>query len=129
MTLEQYQKDSYINIQPHTDEKDLILNWAIGLSEEVGEVMKNIKHAYWGSEQFSDSEMAKELGDVLWYLSALAYSLGLNLQTIGELNQKKLDFRFGDGFTAEKSRNRHANEMKFSETETYKQLMDKLCLK
>lgn len=129
MRFDEYQTKSYVNIQPHTDNKDEILNWAIGLSEECGEVMNHIKHHCWGGEQIIEEEIAKEFGDVLWYLSALATAMNINLDTVAQLNQKKLDFRFGDSFSEEKSKNRHANEFKFKDTETYKKLIEKLCLK
>lgn len=129
MRFDEYQTKTYVAIQPHTDNKDEILNWSIGLSEECGEVMSHIKHHCWGGEDINKQEIAKEMGDVLWYLSALATAMNINLDTVAQLNEKKLDFRFGDSFTEEKSKNRHENEFKFKDTDTYKDLISKLCLK
>jgi len=126
MTFKEYQEKSYKNIQPHQDQKDEVLNWAVGLTEEVGEVMNKVKHQCWGNETVNKQELAKELGDVLWYLSAFCKANKLDLETIAELNYQKLEFRFGDSFTEEKSKARHENEMKFSETEMYKHLIEKL---
>lgn len=129
MEFKDYQKRSYTAIQPHENEKDEILNWAVGLSEEVGEIMNHIKHRFWGKEPFDQEEMAKELGDVLWYTAALSTTLNLNLDTIADLNVSKLEHRFGGSFSVQKSMARHQAETKFSETEKYKQLMSQLKLK
>ncbi|MBR6907714.1 nucleoside triphosphate pyrophosphohydrolase family protein [bacterium] len=128
MTISEYQKRTYIAIQPHTDLKDEILNWSIGLSEECGEVMNHIKHHCWGNEPVDAVELAKEIGDVMWYSAALCTALNLNLETVCKLNMRKLEHRFGGEFTEEKSKARHENEQKFSETEEYKQLISELCL-
>lgn len=126
MTINEYQKRTYIAIQPHSDVKDEILNWSIGLCEECGEVMNHIKHFCWGSEPINDIEIAKELGDVMWYLSALSTVLNLDLDTIATLNMRKLEHRFGGEFSTEKSQNRHQQELKFKDTDEYKQLIEKL---
>lgn len=129
MTISDYQKRTYIAIQPHTDVKDEILNWSIGLSEECGEVMNHIKHHCWGNEPINHVEIAKEIGDVMWYLSALCTVLKLDLETVAELNMRKLEHRFGGEFTEEKSQHRHEQETKFKDTEEYKNLIEKLIKK
>ena len=128
MGIKEYQKRTYIAIQPHTDEKDEILNWSIGLSEECGEVMNHIKHRCWGNEPINKIEIAKEIGDVLWYLSALCTVLNLDLETVATLNMRKLEHRFGGEFSEAKSQARHEQELKFKDTEEYKELVSKLDL-
>lgn len=129
MKISEYQKRTYIAIQPHTDTKDEILNWSIGLSEECGEVMNHIKHHCWGNEPIDPVEISKEIGDVMWYLSALCTVLHLDLETVAELNMRKLEHRFGGEFTEEKSQRRHEQEVKFKDTEEYKNLIEKLIVK
>lgn len=126
MKIEEYQKRAYIAIQPHTDKKDEILNWAVGLSEECGEVMSHIKHHCWGREDLDLVEISKEIGDVLWYLSALCTVLGLDFETVATLNMRKLEHRFGGVFSDEKSKDRHNQEQKFKDTDEYKELLVKL---
>lgn len=128
MKINEYQKRAYIAIQPHTDKKDEILNWSTGLSEEVGEVMNHIKHFCWGHEELNDVEIAKEIGDVMWYLSALCTALNLDFETVATLNLRKLEHRFGGVFTEEKSKARHEQEAKFKDTDEYKELLSKLNL-
>jgi NTP pyrophosphatase (non-canonical NTP hydrolase) len=42
-------------------------------------------------------EIAKEIGDVLWYCAALADDLGFSLQQIAEMNMYKLKSRKAAG--------------------------------
>jgi len=128
MTIKEYQKRSYTAIQPHPDKKDEILNWAVGLSEEIGEVMNHIKHTFWGNEPINKLELAKEIGDILWYSSALATVLDLNLEAIANMNVSKLEHRFGGNFSEEQSKQRHEKEKKFSETELYRKIIEELFL-
>ena len=126
MKFSEYQERAYIAIQPHTDKKDEILNWSVGLCEECGEVMNHIKHHCWGNEDIDPIEIAKEIGDVQWYLSALCTILNLDLETVATLNMRKLEHRFGGTFSEEKSKARHEQEQKFKDTEEYKNLIEKL---
>lgn len=126
MDFKNYQDRGYTAIQPHADEKDTVLNWMVGLSEEVGEVAGHIKHRYYGNEEISAEKVASELGDVLWYLMALTTSLGLDFDTVATLNLAKLEYRFGGRFTEEASKQRHSNEKKFNQTEEYAELIKSL---
>jgi NTP pyrophosphatase (non-canonical NTP hydrolase) len=67
---------------------------ALGLSGEAGEVAEHAKKAIRDdggtvSEQRREA-MAKELGDVLWYVAQLASELQLDLDEIAEENLEKL---------------------------------------
>jgi NTP pyrophosphatase (non-canonical NTP hydrolase) len=67
---------------------------ALGLAGEAGEVAEHVKKAIRDDDgQVSDARrgaMAKELGDVLWYVSQIATELGLELEEIAETNLQKL---------------------------------------
>lgn len=69
----------------------------LGLTGEAGEVADKVKKVIRDNNgNFSTEkrlELAKELGDVLWYISVLANDLGYTLEEIGELNNKKLSSR------------------------------------
>ena len=63
---------------------------ALGLGGEVGEVLNKVKkvmrdHDGQITNEFRD-DLKKELGDVLWYVAALATELNLNLDEIAEAN-------------------------------------------
>jgi NTP pyrophosphatase (non-canonical NTP hydrolase) len=64
---------------------------ALGLVGEAGEVAEKIKKMYRDEHITLDvKELAKELGDVLWYLSQLAKWSGWNLHDVADLNLAKL---------------------------------------
>lgn len=60
---------------------------------------------------FSSEHMAKELGDVAWYLAISADAIGYDLETIFQMNIDKLRARYPDGFNAEHSLHRRANDI------------------
>ena len=66
----------------------------MGLANEAGEVLGKLKKIVRdeGGEVSAEALAAlkAELGDVLWYLAALAGELGLSLEEIGRENLAKL---------------------------------------
>lgn len=71
----------------------------IGLVGEAGEVADKVKKIIrdeGGVETLSEKsriDILKEMGDVLWYLAALAQDLGSHLSEVAEMNIKKLKKR------------------------------------
>lgn len=65
-----------------------------GLTNEAGEVAGKVKKIYRDNAgNFTHSkklEIAKELGDTLWYLSNIAYDLEITLEDIAVMNIQKL---------------------------------------
>ncbi len=70
---------------------------ALGLCGESGEVAEKIKKLIWDKKGKLDlqskQEIVKELGDVLWYLSAIASELKINLEEVAKINITKLSNR------------------------------------
>ncbi len=69
----------------------------LGLAGESGEVCEKVKKLYRddnGVISFQKlEELKRELGDVLWYVSAICTDLGINMQEVAELNISKLQSR------------------------------------
>jgi NTP pyrophosphatase (non-canonical NTP hydrolase) len=67
---------------------------ALGLCGEAGEVAEKVKKLYRDAGGVITPEFVaavkKELGDVLWYITATANELGLSLQEVMEANYEKL---------------------------------------
>lgn len=130
-TFEQYQKESYTRLNEHPTAELRTLNWAIGIGEESGEILGIIKHVIFGGEPMdivNKMKLAKEVGDILWYLSALCSHYNISLEACAKLNVAKLEHRyeFGTQYSKEMSQQRHVKEIAFAETEVYKQLTEQV---
>jgi len=70
---------------------------ALGLAGEAGEVADKLKKVIRDNDGILTDPVrdavAKELGDVLWYVSVLAYELDYDLETIASNNLAKLASR------------------------------------
>lgn len=109
MDFKDYQKLSRETaIYPDVD-KNFIYP-TLGLAGETGEVVENIKKLIRDKNKLIDqevrSELSKELGDVLWYLSQLAAELGISLDEIATKNIEKLQSRKKRGVLHGKGDNR-----------------------
>ena len=84
-----------------------VLYAAIGMCGEAGEVSELVKKYEYHGHAIDTEHLARELGDVLWYVSYMADLFGYSLGKIMAINQEKLAKRYPDGkFDAERSRNR-----------------------
>ena len=63
------------------------------LCSEAGEVAGKIGKYIRGDKLLSRDEICKELGDVLWYVAAVARDIGYSLEVIAEMNIEKLESR------------------------------------
>ena len=97
------------------DHHDYLLNViyaAMGMCGEAGEVSELVKKYAYHGHAMDTEHLARELGDVLWYVSYMAHLFGYSLGEIMEMNQEKLAKRYPDGkFDAERSRNRKEGDI------------------
>ena len=97
MTFKEY--DDFAKTTAIYPEDKKVIYSAFGLAGEVGEIMEKLKKIITagGDIQNMDNankeEMKKELGDVIWYMSALSRDLGFNLEDIAKKNLEKLSSR------------------------------------
>lgn len=87
-----------------TPKEMALANYAMGLSGEAGEAADALKKALFHREsgqplKIDLDHMKKEIGDVLWYASALALELGFDLDSVMSANVEKLRKRYPEGFT------------------------------
>lgn len=77
----------------------------MGLMSEVGEIASIYQKRHQGHSVVT-SEVALELGDLLWFVSELCDVLGYDMETVAKWNIDKLRRRYPEGFDAERSLNR-----------------------
>ena len=100
MKLDKYQKQAaeFDLFDTSVDLKSPgFLEKVLGIAGEAGEVTDKVKKVIrdkggYASEE-DRAEIAKELGDVLWYVANVARYLGVSLSDIAEGNIKKLSSR------------------------------------
>ena len=112
MTINEYQAAALRTAQ--TDKlaaSDLLLNSVLGLCGESGEVADLVKKHLFQGHDLDLDHVAKELGDVAWYLAVGAYAIGLDLESIFRMNKEKLEARYPDGFSADRSLHRAENDI------------------
>lgn len=108
MTLNEYQTEAMRTASgiAIADNENLILNGAMGLNGEAGEVIDMLKKYMFQGHNLDIEHIAKELGDCLWYIAVCAKGAGYTLDEIAEMNKAKLRKRYPDGFEADKSLHR-----------------------
>lgn len=77
----------------------------IGESGEVAKVTVDYIHKRISKEEYF-KKMKDETGDILWYITAAARSVGTSISEIADMNIAKLAARYPEGFSAENSQNR-----------------------
>ena len=88
----------------------LVLNGALGLNGEAGEVADHIKKHLFQGHELDKENLAKELGDICWYIAIMAEGLGYDLESIMQMNIDKLRKRYPQGFEKERSLHREEKE-------------------
>ncbi len=97
MTPNEYQKLA-LRTSPEGNRHDQLRHCALGIGGEAGEIIEMVKKHAYHDKPFKNRELAKELGDLLWYITVLADHIGIGLETIMRMNIDKLKERYPTGF-------------------------------
>ena len=79
MTINEYQSLAMTTLNPNLDPKDVLINGVMGLCGESGEAIDIVKKWLAQGHELDKEKLAKELGDIAWYLAETAYALGIPL--------------------------------------------------
>ncbi|WP_142311049.1 nucleoside triphosphate pyrophosphohydrolase family protein [Bacillus toyonensis] len=115
--LDQYQEAALRTWNTNQDFGGRVLNAALGISGEAGEVADIVKKAIFhghgfdpahcpGEEEGNTHKIALELGDILYYISIMSHEMGYTLEDIAQMNISKLATRYPEGFSREASQAR-----------------------
>ena len=103
MTINEYQRLAMTTLNPELSKQDILINGVMGLCGESGEAIDIVKKWLAQGHDLDKEKLAKELGDIAWYLAETATALDLSLEDIFAANIEKLRKRFPEGFDAERS--------------------------
>ena len=103
MTINEYQQFAMTTLNPELSEKDVLINGVMGLCGESGEAIDLVKKWLAQGHELDREKLAKELGDICWYLAETATAIGYDLEDIMAANIEKLKKRYPQGFEAKRS--------------------------
>ena len=103
MKINEYQELAMTTLNPELSKRDVLINSVMGLCGESGEAIDIVKKWMAQGHELDKEHLAKELGDVAWYLAEAATALDISLEDIFQANIDKLKMRYPDGFETKKS--------------------------
>ena len=106
MTVNEYQSLALTTLNPQLDKKDMLINGVMGLCGESGEAIDIVKKWLAQCHELDRDALAKELGDIAWYLAETAAALDIPLEDIFRANIEKLKRRYPEGFSTQRSLHR-----------------------
>ena len=106
LAADDYQRLAMTTLNPALSKKDVLINGVMGLCGESGEAIDIVKKWLAQGHELDREKLAKELGDIAWYLAETAYALDLSLEDILRGNLEKLKKRYPEGFSKDRSVNR-----------------------
>lgn len=107
MRTDDYQKEVNRTLKCDMAKQQKVSMLSMGLAGEAGEVIDLLKKHIFHNHTLDRDNLKKELGDTLWYLTGIATEYQFTLNEIMETNIEKLQKRYPNGFSCEKSINRH----------------------
>lgn len=111
MTVNEYPKEAMSMLNPALGKNDVLINSVMGLCGESGEAIDIVKKWFAQGHELDREHLAKELGDIAWYLAEAATALDLSLDDIFQANLDKLRRRYSDGeFSVERSKSREKGD-------------------
>ena len=103
MTVNEYQKLAMTTLNQELSQKDILINAVMGLCGESGEAIDIVKKHLFQGHDLEKEKLAKELGDIAWYLAEAATALDMDLEDIFAANIEKLRKRYPEGFDTDRS--------------------------
>lgn len=85
--------------------------WYLNKYIELKECVDMVKKYRFQGHELDKAHLAKELGDVAWYLAVTAHAIGYDLETVLQMNVDKLRNRYPNGFEKERSLHRQEGDV------------------
>lgn len=111
MTINEYQALAKRTSNGELSSREHLVNGVLGLVGESGEIADLVKKHLMQGHPLDPEHVAKELGDVCWYIAETATAIGCDLETVLKMNIEKLRKRYPDGFSSERSQHREQGDV------------------
>lgn len=95
---------------PESNKHGRLIHAMFGLASEAGEAAGLMQKKFQG-HGFDREHMVKELGDCLWMIAEACDALGIPMSEVAKTNIAKLNVRFPEGFSEERSLHRDENDI------------------
>jgi len=106
MNMSEYQMLAARTIRKDQNSDQKLVNAALGLSGEAGEVADLLKKYLFQGHAMDRDRILEEVGDVLWYCALACTALDEDLSAVAEANIDKLRQRYPNGFSEYRSTHR-----------------------
>ena len=108
--------NEYQNLAMRTSNRTLtptdhLLNGVLGIAGEGGEVADLVKKHMYQGHPLDVQHIAKELGDICWYIAEAVTAIGYDMEHIMKMNIEKLKARYPEGFDTERSQHREKGDI------------------
>lgn len=111
LQINEYQQEALRTAKKDLSNTEQLTNGLMGLAGEAGEAIDIMKKHLFQGHDLEREHIAKELGDVAWYLAVSAHALGYSLEEILQMNIEKLQKRYPTGFDSELSKHRKKGDI------------------
>lgn len=109
LSMNEYQHKAARTINQSLNGEQKLFHALHGLAGEVGEIHSLFQKELQG-HAIDPEKLKKEVGDLLWFVAELCTVSGWTLEEIARLNIAKLEKRYPEGFSAERSIHREGTE-------------------
>ena len=110
MNFKEYQKECKRTATFWGTDCECLSNMCMGIAGEAGEIVDYFKKVLYQGRELDINKVKEEMGDLLWYMAGLADRLNIDLDEVTNLNIQKLQKRYPDGFSIERSLNREEEQ-------------------
>ena len=110
MNFNDYQQKALTTAKSSDNQFNDMLHWVLGITGEGGEIAEKVKKIIRDKDgrvsEADKAELAKEVGDVLWYLAVFSHHLGVPFDEVAQNNLDKLQSRKARGMIGGSGDNR-----------------------
>lgn len=98
MNFYEYQKKAMRCASMTVNENEQLLNAALGICGEAGELAGHVKKFYFQGEDFPKETIVSTAGNVLWCIALLCESMGIDLEDVVTYNMDKLQKKYPEAY-------------------------------